>query len=103
MTVRAGRYFSEVTIRAYGRGDRPGNVAAIQTWLSRGARHLFHDHMLLMPVITQHPANLVNEIRGEFEVSAAILITLCSMCRVIGVDLNRRVAVKVTSKNSQLT
>ena len=52
MTLRAGRYLSEVTIGAYGRSNRPGNMATVQTWLTRWPRDLFHDHMLFVPVIT---------------------------------------------------
>jgi hypothetical protein len=57
--------------------------------------------MLFMPVIAQHAANLSNEIRGEFEISAAIFVTPSPMSRAIWVNLNRRVAVKVTSNNRQ--
>jgi len=76
-------------------------MATVQTWLTRRPRDLFHDHMLFVPVITQHALNFSNEIRREIEVGAVLFITLRPMSRVIWVDFNRRAHIQVTPKHCQ--
>jgi hypothetical protein len=77
-------------------------MATLQTRLSRRTGNFFHEHVLFVPAITQHAANIFNVIRREFEVRTVLSIALRPMSRVVRIDFNRRVTVQVASQNRQL-
>jgi hypothetical protein len=76
-------------------------MSAAETRLTCDATDFIHGHMVFVSEFAQHAPNLVNVLRGQLKIGAALFVALGPVGRIVGINFDRRMAVKIAPDRRQ--
>lgn len=76
--------------------DGASDVTAILTRLSHGVATFQDVDLCGVAILLEYAVHLVGRVGGELEIRAPLVVTVCSVERVVGIDLHRRVRPEIS-------